>query len=111
MSPHDFALLVDRHGPPLMLYARQWCDAPEDVVQDAFLKLVALRQPPREVVPWLYQVVRNAAIDATRSVRRRQKREAAQPARWFVEPDKGTPPAGQEKTASFNVHYEIKIAK
>jgi len=87
MSPHDFALLVDRHGPPLMLYARQWCAAPEDVVQDAFLKLVALRQPPREAVPWLYQVVRNAAIDATRAVRRRQKREAAQPARWFVEPE------------------------
>ena len=71
-----------------MLYARQWCDSPEDVVQDAFLKLVALGQPPREVVPWLYQVVRNAAIDAARAHRRRQRRESAvRPARWFVEPD------------------------
>lgn len=71
-----------------MLYARQWCDTPEDVVQDAFLKLVALRQPPREVVPWLYQVVRNAAIDATRAHRRRQRRESVvRPARWFVEPE------------------------
>src|SRR5260370_9046507 len=25
MTPHDFARLVDTHGPPLLLYARQWC--------------------------------------------------------------------------------------
>jgi RNA polymerase sigma-70 factor (ECF subfamily) len=88
MSPHDFAQLVDRHGPVLLLYARQWCAVPEDVVQDAFLKLVALRQPPRAVVPWLYRVVRNGAIDAQRMARRRQQREAAvRPARWFVEPE------------------------
>src|SRR5713226_5654150 len=88
MSPHDFASLVDLHGPPLMLYARQWCLAPEDVVQDAFLKLVALRQPPREVVPWLYRVVRNGALDAGKLDRRRQQRESAvaRPERWFVEP-------------------------
>jgi RNA polymerase sigma-70 factor (ECF subfamily) len=88
MSPHDFARLLDTHGPPLLLYARQWCRAPEDVVQDAFLKLVALRQPPRAVAPWLYQVVRNGAIDAQRMDRRRQAREvAARPRRWFVEPE------------------------
>jgi len=88
MSPHDFARLLDAHGPPLILYARQWCDAPEDVVQDAFLKLVALRTPPREVAAWLYRVVRNGAIDVSRTARRRQQREArARPARWFVEPE------------------------
>jgi RNA polymerase sigma factor (sigma-70 family) len=88
MSPHDFATLLDNHGPPLMLYARQWCDSPEDVVQDAFVKLVGLRVAPRDVVPWLYQVVRNRAIDTTRGAMRRQRREAAaRPARWFVEPE------------------------
>jgi RNA polymerase sigma factor (sigma-70 family) len=88
MSPHDFAHLLDAHGPALVLYARQWCGSPEDVVQEAFLKLIALRQPPRSAVPWLYQVVRNGAIDAQRSAHRRQQREsAARPARWFVEPD------------------------
>jgi RNA polymerase sigma-70 factor (ECF subfamily) len=88
MSPHEFARLVDTYGPPLILYARQWCAAPEDVVQEAFLKLVALRKPPREVVPWLYRVVRNAALDASKMARRRQRREqvAARPERWFVEP-------------------------
>jgi len=87
MSPHEFARLVDEHGAALMLYARQWCDAPEDVVQDAFLKLVAQRQAPREIVPWLYRVVRNGALDAGKTARRRQRREqvAARPERWFVE--------------------------
>lgn len=87
MTPHDFTRLVDDHGGALVLYARQWCGVPEDVVQEAFLKLVALRQPPRDSVAWLYRVVRNAAIDAARSSRRRQRREAAtaRPVRWFVE--------------------------
>jgi RNA polymerase sigma-70 factor (ECF subfamily) len=88
MTPHDFASLLDKHGPPLILYARQWCAAPEDVVQDAFLKLLALPRPPREVVPWLYRVVRNAALDESKVSRRRQRREsAAGPGRWFVEPE------------------------
>jgi RNA polymerase sigma factor (sigma-70 family) len=89
MRPDDFTHLLDNHGPPLILYARQWCDAPEDVVQEAFLKLIALRQPPRAVVPWLYRVVRNAALDAGKASRRRQRRESAvaRPVRWFVEPE------------------------
>jgi RNA polymerase sigma-70 factor (ECF subfamily) len=88
MSPHDFAQLLDRYGPPLLLYARQWCATPEDVVQDAFVKLMTLRKAPHSVVAWLYQVVRNGAIDAQRRARRRAAREAAvRPARWFVEPE------------------------
>jgi RNA polymerase sigma-70 factor (ECF subfamily) len=89
MTPQDFGRLVERHGPPLVLYARQWCRAPEDVVQDAFLKLFAQRPPPQEVVPWLYRVVRNGALDAAKLDRRRQRRESAvaRPARWFVEPE------------------------
>jgi RNA polymerase sigma-70 factor (ECF subfamily) len=89
MGPDDFVRLVDSHGPPLILYARQWCDAPEDVVQEAFLKLASLKQSPRAVVPWLYRVVRNAALDACKAARRRQRRESvvARTVRWFVEPE------------------------
>jgi RNA polymerase sigma-70 factor (ECF subfamily) len=89
MRPDDFVRLVDDHGPALVLYARQWCHAPEDVVQEAFLKLAALREPPRAVVSWLYRVVRNAALDAAKGSRRRRRREsaAARPVRWFVEPE------------------------
>jgi RNA polymerase sigma-70 factor (ECF subfamily) len=89
MRPDDFVRLMDSYGPPLLLYARQWCDAPEDVVQEAFLKLVSLRQPPNKVVPWLYRVVRNAALDARKAALRRQRREsvAARSLHWFVEPE------------------------
>src|SRR5438874_2422157 len=89
MTSHDFTRLVTAQGPALVLYARQWCAAPEDVVQDAFVKLIAQRTPPREPVPWLYRVVRHAAIDAGRTARHRREREAAaaRPVRWFVERD------------------------
>jgi RNA polymerase sigma-70 factor (ECF subfamily) len=87
MSPSDVAGLIDAHAAPLVLYARQWCDAPEDVVQEAFLKLVRQDRPPLDAVAWLYRVVRNGALDAARKARRRQRREsaAARPVRWFVE--------------------------
>src|SRR5271170_5875695 len=87
MTPHDFTRLLNAHGPPLILYARQWSAAPEDVVQEAFLKLVALRPQPQAVVPWLYKVVRHAAIDSSRTSRRRQQREkaVARPVHCFVE--------------------------
>src|SRR5947209_4384244 len=91
MSPTDFARLVDRQAPALILYARQWCGTPEDVVQEAFLKLVALPESPREPVAWLYRVVRNSAIDAGKTARRRQQRETAVAVahreHWFVEPE------------------------
>lgn len=88
MTHQDLARLIDAHAPALLLYARQWCETPEDVVQQAFLDLVRQPAPPAEAVGWLYRVVRNGAIDASRSHRRRQRREAevARSAGWFVEP-------------------------
>jgi RNA polymerase sigma-70 factor (ECF subfamily) len=87
MTPADIARLIDAHAAPLVLYARQWCGEPEDVVQEAFLKLVRQQQPPGDAVAWLYRVVRNGALDTAKTARRRQRREsaAARPVRWFVE--------------------------
>ena len=89
MRPHDFARLLDGHAPALILFARQWCAAPEDVVQDAFVKIVTMHPPPADPVAWLYRVVRNGALDARKTARRRREREsvAARPERWFREPD------------------------
>jgi RNA polymerase sigma-70 factor (ECF subfamily) len=87
MTPRQLGELIDRHGSALVLFARQWCDAPEDVVQDAFLKLIALKYSPDDHAAWLYRVVRNGALDAAKMQRRRIRREtAACPERWFVEP-------------------------
>src|SRR5262249_56730669 len=89
MTPAEVARLIDTHTAPLVLCARQWCDEPEDVVQEAFVKLARQGRPPQDAVAWLYRVVRNGALDAAKSARRRQHREsaAARPERWFVEPE------------------------
>jgi RNA polymerase sigma factor (sigma-70 family) len=89
MSPGEVARLIDTYSAPLVLYARQWSDAPEDVVQEAFIKLVRQSRPPEDTVAWLYRVVRNGALDDAKMVRRRQRRESAAARRvpWFVEPE------------------------
>jgi RNA polymerase sigma factor (sigma-70 family) len=85
MGPELLGRLLDSRAAALTLYARQWCAAPEDVVQEAFVRLAALRSPPDEPVAWLYRVVRNGAISAGRSDRRRRRHEsAAAPAEWFL---------------------------
>jgi len=87
VGPQLFTNVLDEHGAALVLYAGQWCDTPEDVVQDALLKLVRQPAAPENPVGWIYRVVRNGAISASRSTRRRSRREAAaahhdEP--WFV---------------------------
>ena len=77
MGPHEVTRLIDSHAAPLILYARQWSDAAEDVVQDAFVKLVSQTRPPGDPVAWLYRVVRNGALDGAKLARRRQHRESA----------------------------------
>lgn len=87
MRPEELGHLIDSHGAALTLYARQWCLAPEDVVQEAFIKLMQQRQRPEQVVAWLYRVVRNAALSAARAERRRRQHENTAAARtplWFT---------------------------
>jgi RNA polymerase sigma factor (sigma-70 family) len=87
MGPEALGRLIDQHAAALVLYARQWCASPEDVVQEAFVKLSQSRETPRNVVNWLFRVVRNGALTAARAERRRQQHEliagAKQPV-WFV---------------------------
>ena len=77
VGPELLGRLLDEHGPALVLYARQWCGAPEDVVQDALIALASQKHAPDRIVPWLYRTVRNGALSARRSERRRRKHEAA----------------------------------
>lgn len=87
MTARQIADLIASHSAALALFARQWCDSPEDAVQDAFCKLVRRSAPPGDPVAWLFRVVRTTAIDRGRADRRRAKREAntAKPERWFAE--------------------------
>jgi RNA polymerase sigma factor (sigma-70 family) len=77
IGPELLGRLLDRHAATLELYARQLCNCPEDVVQEAFVELA--RQPalPEDhILPWLYRVVRNKAISAVRSERRLKSHES-----------------------------------
>ena len=94
LSPEDLGRLFDEHAGALVLFARQWCDVPEDIVQDAFVALARQGESPHRPVAWLSRVVRNGAIAAARQSRRRRRRErresdpeAAPGAPWFAAAD------------------------
>jgi RNA polymerase sigma-70 factor (ECF subfamily) len=77
IEPELLGRLFDAHAPALRLYARQWCEGgdADDAVQDAFVSLARQSALPVQVAAWLHRVVRNAAVSAARSRKRRQKRE------------------------------------
>jgi RNA polymerase sigma-70 factor (ECF subfamily) len=84
--PELLGRLVDCHAAALELYARQICDCSEDVVQEALIELVRQAAPPDDAVAWLYRVVRNKAISASRTSRRRKRHEIEAASRrsvWF----------------------------
>ena len=73
--------LVKKHAAALTLYARQFFDngsfhAAEEVVQEVFHRLSGQPTLPENLVAWLYTAVRNGAISAARSDKRRERREA-----------------------------------
>ena len=75
-------------GAELRLYALQWhtYQVAEDLVQDAFIKLMKQRAWPDEVRPWLFRVVRNSAISRLRRKLRSKKAQAVFPQThgcWF----------------------------
>jgi RNA polymerase sigma factor (sigma-70 family) len=91
LEPELLGRLLDRYADRLELYARQLCNCPEDAVQEAFVELARRPSLPEDLLPWLYRVVRNKAISASRSLRRRKlhERQAAGQHRAWFEPSSG----------------------
>ena len=86
MEPDRIGELIDRLGAGLGLFARQWCDSPEDVVQEAFVALTTCPREPDHPASRLYRAVRNGAINAGIAERRRRRRETearVESPRWF----------------------------
>lgn len=101
-GPELLGRLLDRYGSALELYARGWCESPEDVVQEALVKLAAQPTAPDNPVAWLYRVVRNGAISAGRSALRRRRHEAKaskEKRNWFA-PTPANSAEGAEATAA-----------
>ena len=67
--------LIDAHGAALTLYARQWCRAPEDAVQEALIDLLRQDPIPDRLVAWLYTTVRRRAMNLARADGRRAKHQ------------------------------------
>lgn len=80
------AEVLMQYGAALVLYARQWCQWPDDAVQEALCDLVQLNSPPRDVPAWLFKAVRFKAINLARAERRRhgyQIQSALERDPWF----------------------------
>ena len=75
LTDEQFAQIVHECSGPLVLYARQLCRHPEDIVQDALLSLQAERNAPTYVRTWLFRVVRHRALNNIRGEERRRKHE------------------------------------
>ena len=76
----EWSRWLDRHGPAMLLLARQIvpvrADA-EDVVQEAFVRVWTSRGRADDPVAYLFACVRTAALDWRRSGQRRDRREQA----------------------------------
>jgi len=97
LKPDDLCRLIDTHSATLVLYAKQWnADDAEDVVQEAFLRLVkraSWEGKPDNPVAWLFTAVRNEAIDRHRKDKRRQhheKQAATERPVWLETPPDAT---------------------
>ncbi len=87
IDAHSLQELIDAHGAALALYARQWCRAPEDAVQEAMMELLRQDPAPRQPVAWLYTAVRRRAMNVARADARRAKHQQQagwQREAWFL---------------------------
>ncbi len=105
-----FALLVRRHQRPLYNFALRHLAssaAAEEVVQDAFMRVVQSSSDFRQTsrfTAWLYTIARNLCIDALRKKAQRQHRSLDEPA----SPNDGDPngPSLAERTADRSANVE-----
>lgn len=78
------------HAAALVLYARQWCSAPDDALQEAMLALANCDPLPRDPVAWLYTATKRRAMNIARGESRREQhhtRAVEEQSQWFALPD------------------------
>ncbi len=79
-------------------------------MQQAFVQLARQRPPPKQAVMWLYRVVRNGAISASRIERRRRRHEtcAAESGRpWLAPVELGGQDSGFDSEAAVSALSDL----
>ena len=76
MQPRQLQDLFEELSGPLVLYARTWCDAPDDAVQEAFIDLANATITPDSPKAWLYKTTRRKAHNIARAEGRRRRYHA-----------------------------------
>lgn len=79
-SESDWQAWYDRHGPALLLFARQLTDSlaeAEDAMHDGFIRFWKRKRQVDDALAYMYRCVRSAALDQRRGEGRRQQREFA----------------------------------
>ena len=115
-SAEELVGIVDKRYSALLLYARSWNvkDA-EDIVQEAFVKLVEQPKRPENPEAWLCKTIRNAAISRHRKSERQKKHETEstrQKPDWFVPSDALPAMEAAEKLAELpNQQREIVVLR
>lgn len=87
IDPNVVKELVESHGAALTLFARQWCRAPDDALQESLLDLLRQDRLPDNPVAWMYTTVRRRAMNVARAESRReyhQQQVGRQQDSWFV---------------------------
>jgi RNA polymerase sigma factor (sigma-70 family) len=67
MHPATLQELFDDLSNALVLYARGWCQTPEDAVQEAFIDLANCTPEPTSPKAWLYTITRRKAQNIARA--------------------------------------------
>ena len=75
IDAQQLAKLIEDHAGSLRLWIKSHCASSDDVVQEAFCKLLAQHPQPEQPVAWLYKVCRNLAEKQRLADARRRKRE------------------------------------
>jgi hypothetical protein len=116
MNAANFARLIDAHVAPLVLYARQWCGTPEDVVKGRHEQRFALLRHVEALR--LYAAEHERKLPANLSDVTAPLPDdpfTGKPIRYEVAGNtahlRGTPPSGMEKDPAHHVHYEVLLPK
>ncbi|MEZ6136094.1 MAG: sigma-70 family RNA polymerase sigma factor [Pirellulaceae bacterium] len=103
MNSQRLQELYRDHAAALVLYARQWCRAPDDALQEAILALANCEPTPDDPVAWLYTATKRRAMNIARADARHVRhlaQAAEQRSEWFLAKNAASAASADESAES-----------